>query len=284
MSYSVNTCVAPFCHSQDHSGGVPVAPSGVSAGLALESSHVQVKPLVSRYNESHAAMPKMPSRQRASRVLQGAQAVQTMRKCLLSAVPPSQPGCHPCTATQASRRESGEGESRAGEMARGAYGVESVLQTEDDVRANWRGFRCLAAGAERCMRYLPEASDRKASTLCGSRSFVLLRARWLRQVRSRPTVRPLQPRAWGVPRQSRTSLRRSGLHQAALQDIARGYFETSSRNSSPEFRRSGRTATSSRQSAARHWRSSSNMSKISGTCSRPYLPTPKGGGFSGGSR
>lgn len=48
MSYSVNTCVAPFCHSQDHSGGVPVAPSGMSAGLAMESSHVQFKPLGSR--------------------------------------------------------------------------------------------------------------------------------------------------------------------------------------------------------------------------------------------
>ena len=48
MSYSVNTCVAPFCHSQNHSGGVPIAPSGMSAGLAVESSHVQFKPLVSR--------------------------------------------------------------------------------------------------------------------------------------------------------------------------------------------------------------------------------------------
>ena len=48
MSYIVNTCVAPFCHSQNHSGGVPVTPGGMPAGVALESSHVQVKPLVSR--------------------------------------------------------------------------------------------------------------------------------------------------------------------------------------------------------------------------------------------
>ena len=48
MSYIVNTCVAPFCHSQNHSGGVPVTPGGMPTGGALESSHVQVKPLVSR--------------------------------------------------------------------------------------------------------------------------------------------------------------------------------------------------------------------------------------------
>ncbi len=33
MSHIVNTCVAPFCHSQNHSGGVPVPTGGMPAGV-----------------------------------------------------------------------------------------------------------------------------------------------------------------------------------------------------------------------------------------------------------
>jgi len=38
MSYTVNTSAAPFCHSQNHSGGVPVPTLGVTAGSAQEGS------------------------------------------------------------------------------------------------------------------------------------------------------------------------------------------------------------------------------------------------------
>lgn len=38
MSYTLNTSVAPFCHSQDHPGGVPISACGVSTGFTPESS------------------------------------------------------------------------------------------------------------------------------------------------------------------------------------------------------------------------------------------------------
>jgi hypothetical protein len=41
MSHVVGTSVAAFCHGQNHSGGVSVAPSGVSAGCAPEDSLTQ---------------------------------------------------------------------------------------------------------------------------------------------------------------------------------------------------------------------------------------------------
>ena len=48
MSYSVNTCVAPFCHSQNHSSSVPVTLLCEVAEGAVESSLMQLQPLVSR--------------------------------------------------------------------------------------------------------------------------------------------------------------------------------------------------------------------------------------------
>ena len=58
--------------------------------------------------------------------------------------------------------------------------------------------------------------------------------------------------------------------------------DKSSHTSSPGSPRSGPTPTSSPQSAAQPSKSLSSTSPISGTCSRPYLPTAKAGGFSGG--
>lgn len=48
MSNALNGSVAPFCHSQDHSGGIPVPTVGVSAIRAQEDSFVQSQPLGSR--------------------------------------------------------------------------------------------------------------------------------------------------------------------------------------------------------------------------------------------
>ena len=48
MSDALNRSVAPFCHSQNHSGSVPVPTIGVSAVGTQESSFAQSQPLVSR--------------------------------------------------------------------------------------------------------------------------------------------------------------------------------------------------------------------------------------------
>ena len=48
MSDALNGSVAPFCHSQDRPGGVPVAIFDQPAGLTGESASVQHQPLGSR--------------------------------------------------------------------------------------------------------------------------------------------------------------------------------------------------------------------------------------------
>lgn len=48
MSDALNGSVAPFCHSQDRPGGVPVAVFDQPAGLTGESAFVQHQPLGSR--------------------------------------------------------------------------------------------------------------------------------------------------------------------------------------------------------------------------------------------
>src|SRR5690625_235362 len=63
-----------------------------------------------------------------------------------------------------------------------------------------------------------------------------------------------------------------------------GCCATSSPTSSPGCRRFGRTPISSPQSAARHWRPSRSTWPTNATSDRPYLPTAKAGGFSGGLR
>lgn len=46
MSYVVNTCVAPLCHSQDHPGSVPVPIRGKPAGVAPEYAFVECETLL----------------------------------------------------------------------------------------------------------------------------------------------------------------------------------------------------------------------------------------------
>ncbi|PKV80119.1 hypothetical protein ATK86_4536 [Nocardia fluminea] len=46
MSYVVNACVAPLCHSQNYSGSISVAPSGIPTGRTPEGSVSEFEPLL----------------------------------------------------------------------------------------------------------------------------------------------------------------------------------------------------------------------------------------------
>jgi hypothetical protein len=41
MSYVVSTCMAAFCHGQDHPGGVPVPVRDIAAGRAPENPFIE---------------------------------------------------------------------------------------------------------------------------------------------------------------------------------------------------------------------------------------------------
>lgn len=320
MSDALNGSVAPFCHSQDRPGGVPVAVLDQPAGQTGESAFVQHQPLGSRkdwYNESHADMQNLPAREASGRLLQGQGILQGVRIGLQQALPPREQGSHPCASAEGARGEPGAHRRGAAPMARQEDSAITRLQTASDVRADRGTVRRNGGCPGRCLRDLQAASTgQDQSALRGSRSFLLpVACQDVRRVRPRPSLQSLQPRARRLPRRSSATGQCVGVPRSSGSATSSNWrrcmttstcwsnatpstastgsssrsrgglresFARSSTRSVRGYRPCGPTPTSSPRSAARPWRLSRSTWRTSATSERPYLPTAEAGGFSGG--
>ena len=202
MADALNRSVAPFCHSQNHSGGVPVAVLDQPAGQTGESAFVQHQPLGSRkacYNESHEDVREVRSRLDRSRLCaQSEDAVQALPFRVQPGVPRAKQGQDSGTAGRVSPRASRESQGRSVEVGREAHSRDSGVHAPRQVRAQLCEVQRDARSARRGVLDLQAATDQQAQAARRPRSCLLCRAEVVWEVRACSSMPPLQPWTRGL--------------------------------------------------------------------------------------